>query len=231
MHFEGSLNDRRIVRGTTLERFRLSGGIEHGARTRSSMNRRGAPGVRSLEFLQTPCVSLRGQVAASYFDTAATGRSRRRWIDSEDRNEMKTTIEWQGDVQFTGTSGSGHSVSIDGPPESGGKNAGPRPMELVLMGTAGCSAYDVVHILKRQRQDVTGCRAHVEAERAENPPRVFTRIHMKFEVEGRNLDDKKVGRAVSLSAEKYCSASIMLTRGGVEIEHSYTVLQTPEADT
>ena len=144
---------------------------------------------------------------------------------------MKTTIQWQGEVRFEGTTGSGHVLTIDGPPDAGGRNAGPRPMELVLMGTAGCATYDVVHILKRQRQQVTGCRAVVEAERAEKPPRVFTRIRMHFEVEGHGLSDKRVARAISLSAETYCSASIMLGRGGVEIEHSFTIIEAPRGET
>ena len=102
-------------------------------------------------------------------------------------------------------------------------------MELVLIGTAGCAAYDVVHILKRSRVEVAGCRAIVEAERADDPPRVFTKISMHFVVIGADLDERKVARAVELSAEKYCSASIMLRRGGVEISHSFEVIDGERA--
>lgn len=138
---------------------------------------------------------------------------------------MKAEITWQGEVQFQASSGSGHTLTLDGPPASGGVNAGPRPMELVLMGLGGCAAYDVVHILGRSRQDVQGCVARLEAERAEEPPRVFTRIHLHFTVTGHDLTEAKVARAVSLSAEKYCSASIMLERGGVAITHSYEIAE------
>lgn len=137
---------------------------------------------------------------------------------------MKGEIVWKGDVKFEATPGSGHTVVIDGPPDSGGQNAGPRPMELVLMGTAGCAAYDVVHILKKSRQNVTRCVTRVEGERAEEPPRVFTRISLHFEVSGEGLTEDKVARAVHLSAEKYCSASIMMGRAGVAIEHSYEIV-------
>lgn len=140
---------------------------------------------------------------------------------------MQTTLTWKGGVQFEAVSGSGHTVILDGAPESGGENAGARPMELVLIGVAGCSSYDVVHILRKQRQNVSSCVARVTAERADEPPRVFTRLSMHFIVSGDGLNEKKVGRAVALSAEKYCSASIMLARGGVEIEHSFEVVPGP----
>lgn len=143
---------------------------------------------------------------------------------------METTIQWQGDVRFVGTSSTGHDITIDGPPDYGGQNAGPRPMELVLMGTAGCATFDVVHILKKQRQDVTGCTARVSAERAEKPPRVFTSIALHFEVTGRGLSEKKVAQAVRLSAETYCSASIMLGRGGVDITHTFSVHEAAHGD-
>jgi putative redox protein len=139
---------------------------------------------------------------------------------------VKAEITWKQAVQFEAVSGSGHTLTIDGPPDSGGTNAGPRPMELVLMGTATCAAYDVVHILERMKVPVEGCVAKVEAERAEEPPKVFTRITMHFVVSGKDLRENKVARAVRLSAEKYCSASIMLSRGGVEIEHSYEIVET-----
>ncbi len=138
---------------------------------------------------------------------------------------MKASLVWKGEVQFEATSGSGHSVTLDGPPASGGQNAGARPMELMLMGMGGCAAYDVVHILKKGRAQVTGCVAHLEAERAAEPPKVFTRIHLSFEVSGKDLNLAKVERAVALSAEKYCSASIMLGRGGVEITHSVNIVE------
>lgn len=143
---------------------------------------------------------------------------------------MKASIQWKGDVRFEVTSGSGHTLTLDGPPESGGQNAGPRPMELVLMGVAGCASYDVVHILHRQRENVATCSATVTAERADDPPRVFTRVAMHFVVSGEGLNESKVARAVQLSAEKYCSASIMLGRGGVHIEHSFEIVAPPGAD-
>ena len=136
---------------------------------------------------------------------------------------MKGTVRWAGDVRFVAESGSGHSIAIDGPPDYGGKNQGVRPMELVLLGVAGCSAFDVIHILKKSRQDVTDCVTEVEAERVDAVPAVFKKIHLHFVVTGRNLKDTQVKRAVELSAEKYCSASIMLSNGGVEITHSYEV--------
>jgi putative redox protein len=142
---------------------------------------------------------------------------------------MKAEIEWKGAVRFLATSGSGHSVDLDGPEASGGVNAGVRPMEMVLMGVGGCASYDVVHILKKGRQEVTGCVARVEAERAPEAPKVFTRLHMHFVVSGRGLTEGRVARAVELSAEKYCSASIMLGRGGVEITHSFEVVEQGES--
>lgn len=139
---------------------------------------------------------------------------------------MQAEITWKKDVKFEAVSGSGHTLIIDGPPDSGGTNAGPRPMELVLMGTATCAAYDVVHILKKMKVPVEGCVAKVTSERAEEPPKVFTKIHMHFVVSGKDLKENKVARAVHLSAEKYCSASIMLGRGGVEIEHTYEIVDS-----
>lgn len=136
---------------------------------------------------------------------------------------MKATIDWTGEAGFKVTSGSGHSVQLDGPPDHGGKNQGPRPMELVLMGMGGCSSFDVMSILQKSRQDVTDCHAELEAERADTVPSVFTRIHLHFVVTGNNLKENLVKRAVSLSAEKYCSASIMLEKAGVAITHSYEV--------
>lgn len=138
---------------------------------------------------------------------------------------MKGTIRWAGDVKFEARSGSGHTIVIDGPPEYGGQNQGVRPMELVLLGVGGCSTFDVIHILKKARQDVTDCVVHLDAERVDAVPAVFSKIHLHFVVTGRNLKAPQVKRAVELSAEKYCSASIMLSRGGVEISHSYEVVE------
>jgi len=139
---------------------------------------------------------------------------------------MHARISWREAVRFEAQTGSGHAFALDGPPEAGGRNAGARPMELILVGVAGCAAYDVVHILRRGHLEVSGCTAEVEAERAPDPPRVFTRIRLHFVVSGAGLSDSKVARAVRLSAEKYCSASIMLSRGGVAVEHSYRVVDT-----
>ena len=136
---------------------------------------------------------------------------------------MKATVTWAGDVKFEAKSGSGHTVIIDGPPDHGGKNQGVRPMELMLLGVGGCASFDVIHILKKSRQDVTDCVAQVEAERVDDVPSVFSKIHLHFSVKGNNLKDAHVKRAVELSAEKYCSASIMLSKGGVEISHSYEI--------
>ncbi len=141
---------------------------------------------------------------------------------------MEAVIDWRGDVEFEVTSGSGHRLILDGPPESGGKNAGPRPMELVLMGVGACSAFDVVTILRKQREDVLGCKTILKADRADEVPKVFTTITMHFVVTGRNLTDAKVARAVELSADKYCSASIMLKRGGVDVQHSFEIVAADE---
>lgn len=137
---------------------------------------------------------------------------------------MKARIQWVEEVQFVAESGSGHAVVIDGPAEGGGRNLGVRPMELVLMGVGACTAYDVVHILKKGRQPVTRCVAELSAERAESEPKVFTKIHVHFVVTGQGLVEAAVKRAVDLSAEKYCSASIMLGRAGVEITHDYEIV-------
>jgi len=137
---------------------------------------------------------------------------------------MQARIKWVDGAMFVGESGSGHAVVIDGPPEGGGRNLGIRPMELLLMGVGSCSAYDVVHILKKGRQPVTDCVVELTAERADEVPKVFTKIHMKFIIYGHDkLTDAQVKRAVQLSAEKYCSASIMLSHS-VEITHDYQVI-------
>lgn len=138
---------------------------------------------------------------------------------------MEAVIDWQGNVRFNATSGTGHTIVLDGAVDAGGEDAGARPMELVLMGVGGCSSFDVVTILKKGREDVTGCKCVLHAERADEPPRVFTVVTMHFVVTGRNLNESKVARAVELSAEKYCSASIMLMRGGVNVQHTYEVVQ------
>ncbi|HEY8555026.1 MAG TPA: OsmC family protein [Burkholderiales bacterium] len=139
---------------------------------------------------------------------------------------MKATIRWTGGVSFVGRADSGHDIPMDGAPEAGGQNKGSRPMEVVLIGMGGCTAFDVVHILRRQRQDVTDCVAEIDAERAPTDPKVFTRIHVHFKVTGRGLDPHKVGRAIELSATKYCSASIMLGKTAV-ITHDFEILEAP----
>ena len=125
---------------------------------------------------------------------------------------------------FMGQSGSGHAVVMDGPPELGGKNLGIRPMEMMLMGLGGCTSFDVMLILQRSRQNVTDCVAELSAERAETDPKVFTKIHIHFIVTGKELKEKKVKRAVELSATKYCSASIMLAQT-VDITHDYEIIE------
>jgi len=126
---------------------------------------------------------------------------------------------------FVGESGSGHSVVMDGPADLGGRNLGPRPMEMLLLGTGGCASYDVLSMLKKSRQAVVDCRVELAAERADAVPAVFTRIAMHFVVTGVGLKDSQVKRAVELSAEKYCSASIMLGAAGVAVSHSYEVVE------
>lgn len=138
---------------------------------------------------------------------------------------MRATLNWAGDVRFDGHSGSGHHVAIDGPGELGGQNRGVRPMELVLLGVGGCTSFDVVNILRRGREDLVDCVTEIEAERAETDPKVFTRIHFHFKVTGRGLNPKKVERAIHLTAEKYCSASIMLERAGVAVTHDYELIE------
>jgi putative redox protein len=123
---------------------------------------------------------------------------------------MKARVKWVQDVMFVGESGSGHAVVMDGAPESGGRNLGIRPMEMLLLGLGGCSAFDVVLILKRGREQVTDCVVEMDAERATEDPKVFTRIAMHYIITGTNLDPKKAERAVTLSAEKYCSASAII---------------------
>ena len=135
---------------------------------------------------------------------------------------MHATVKWLDGVAFVGESGSGHAVVLDGAPAAGGRNVGMRPMEALLIGLGACSAFDVVAILRKARQQVSDCRVELEAERADAVPAVFTRVHMQFVVTGTELRESAVRRAVDLSAEKYCSASAML-RGSVEITHGYDI--------
>ena len=125
---------------------------------------------------------------------------------------MKTSVKWIDEVSFAAETGSGHTVLVDGAPEAGGRNLGPRPMELVLAGTVACTAFDVVWILKKARQPITGCVVDAEAERAPDDPKVFTRIHLVYRVSGEGLARAQVERAVKLSKEKYCSATLMLAK-------------------
>lgn len=140
---------------------------------------------------------------------------------------MKARVKWVQDVMFVGETGSGHAVVMDGAPEYGGRNLGMRPMELLLVGMGGCTAFDVVTILKRSREPITDCVVAIEAERAETDPKVFTKIHLHYTVTGRGLAPGKVERAVKLSAEKYCSASIMFAKIA-EVTHDFEILE-PEA--
>jgi len=137
---------------------------------------------------------------------------------------MKTRVKWLENVSFVVETGSGHTVVVDGAPEAGGRNIGMRPMELLLAGAAACTAFDVVWILKRARQPVADCVVDADAERAPEEPKVFTRIHLRYAVAGRGLDYKQVERAVKLSKEKYCSATIMLGRTA-EITHEVRMVE------
>lgn len=137
---------------------------------------------------------------------------------------MKARVKLIEGVSFAGQSESGHTVVMDGPPDSGGRNLGVRPMEMLLLGLGGCSAFDVVHILRKGRQVLTDCVAEIDATRADTDPKVFTRIHVHFIVSGRDLEPKRVEQAVKLSAEKYCSASIMLGKVA-EITHDFEIVE------
>ena len=136
---------------------------------------------------------------------------------------MKARVKWVEQTLMVGESGSGHAVVMDGPPDFGGRNLGVRPMEMMLLGLGGCTQFDVVHILRKGRNEVSLCEVELEAERAETDPKVFTKIHVHFRVAGPGLTEKTVARAVKLSAEKYCSASIMLGQV-VEITHDYELV-------
>ena len=138
--------------------------------------------------------------------------------------DINVTINRSEAVHFIGHSDQGHSVHIDGPSDKGGQNQGVRPMELMLMGLGGCTAFDVMTILKKSRQKVEQCTASVRAQRAQSLPNVFTHIHIHFTITGQQLSEPIIKRAISLSADKYCSASIMLGRAGVDIQHSYDII-------
>ncbi len=138
---------------------------------------------------------------------------------------MKATVKWLDHMSFVGESGSGHSVVMDGAPDVGGRNMGVRPMEMVLLGLGGCTSFDLVLILQRQRQAVADIQVEIEAERADKAPRVFTKIHVHYVVKGSGLDPKKVERAVNMTADKYCSVSIMLS-ASVEISHDFEIIET-----
>ena len=140
---------------------------------------------------------------------------------------MKAKIKWIDKVNFRGESDSGHQVMIDGPKELGGENKGMRPMELMLLGMGGCTSFDVVTILKKSRQSIKSCEALISAERASEAPKVFTKIHIRFMIEGNDLDESSVERAIRLSAEKYCSATIMMSKS-VEITHDYRIINLKE---
>lgn len=137
---------------------------------------------------------------------------------------MKARIKWVEGVTMLAESGSGHALVLDGPPEHGGRNLGVRPMEMLLMGMGGCTQFDVLLILRRGRHPVSFCEVELEAERAATDPKVFTRIHAHFRVGGRGLTEKAVERAVTMSAEKYCSASIMLG-AMAEITHDFEIVE------
>jgi putative redox protein len=136
---------------------------------------------------------------------------------------MEARIKWIENAAFAVESGSGHRIVVDGPPDIGGKNLGPRPMELMIMSVGACSAVDVVHILKKARQPVRDVQVEVKGTRAETDPKVFTAIHLHFIVSGKGLGASHVERAVKLSAEKYCSASIMLARAGAKVTHDFEI--------
>ena len=136
---------------------------------------------------------------------------------------MKCRIKWLDHMSFVGESGSGHSVVMDGAPEAGGRDLGIRPMEMLLLGLGGCTAFDVVSILHKSRQQISDCEVEIEAERADTIPKIFTQIHLHFIVSGRGLDKTKVSKAVSLSADKYCSASRMLEKTAT-ITHDFEIV-------
>ena len=137
---------------------------------------------------------------------------------------MRARIKWVENVCFMGESETGHAVILDGAPEAGGRNLGMRPMEMLLIGMGACTSFDVVTILKKSRQPVTDCVAEIQAERADEIPKVFTKIHVHFVVTGKGLNATQVERAIKLSAEKYCSASIMLGKSA-EVTHDFEIVE------
>ncbi len=141
---------------------------------------------------------------------------------------MKARIKWVEGVSFVGESETGHAVVLDGAPENGGRNIGMRPMEMLLIGMGACTSFDVVTILKKARQPIVDCVAEIQAERANEIPKVFTKIHVHFVVTGDGLNEAQVERAVKLSAEKYCSASIMLSKS-VDITHGFEIKATQQS--
>jgi putative redox protein len=137
---------------------------------------------------------------------------------------MKARVKWVEQASFLGETESNHAVLMDGPPTAGGRNLGPRPMEMLLLGTGGCTCFDVVSILKKSRQAISDCYVELDSERAENDPKVFTKIHMHFVVKGKDIKPEMVEKAIKLSADKYCSASIMLGQMAA-ITHDFEVIQ------
>jgi putative redox protein len=136
---------------------------------------------------------------------------------------MKARVKWVEDVMFLGESGTGHTIVMDGPEEMGGHGTGMRPMELLLLGLGGCTSFDVVQMLKKSRQDISDCVVEIDSERSEEVPKVFTKIHVHYKVTGKDLKEAQVKRAVELSTEKYCSASLMLGKTA-EITHDYEII-------
>ncbi|QEG24911.1 OsmC family protein [Mariniblastus fucicola] len=143
---------------------------------------------------------------------------------------MKARVKWLDHMSFVGESGSGHSVVMDGSPDHGGRDLGVRPMEMVLLGLGGCSAFDVISILKKSRQNVDDCEVHLEAERADDVPAVFTKIKLTYVVTGKDLSQTQVDRAVSLSMDKYCSVTKML-EGSVDISYETQLVSSEEKQT
>jgi len=137
---------------------------------------------------------------------------------------MRCRVKWLDNMSFVGESGSGHSVVMDGSPEAGGRDLGIRPMEMLLLGLGGCTAFDVILILKKSRQQVIDCEIKIDSDRAETIPKIFTRIHVHFVISGKNLDPARVKKAVDLSADKYCSASRILEKSA-EITHDFEIVE------
>jgi len=142
---------------------------------------------------------------------------------------MNINLAWVGGAAFIGGSENGQSIVIDGPPEGGGKNLGPRPMETLLLGMGACTAYDVLSILKKSRQSIDDCKIQITSKRADTHPKVFTEIHVHFEIRGTAISEKQIARAINLSAEKYCSASVMLGKTA-NITHTYKVVEEAVTD-